>query len=238
MIENKGSDQLGLRVTAPTLRLAAVPKELELPLKVDGQQVLAGQMPEIVNLSKGAGSWRVVEAAPAGRGKRHGMQGPIGDAFNSKFLAVYGEGDQELAIAELDALRNPPGRLVIHGDFPMKPATRVTPKDLESSNLILFGTPDTNAVLKRIAGSLPKPLIEAQRDGAGAVFIYPNPENPNRYVVVWTARVLSLPDNGLSAGYILPVNLLPDCALLKAGRIVSAGHFDGDWKLKAAENGQ
>ncbi len=227
-------------IEALTLRLAGgvVPKGLELPLKVDGQQILAGQMPEIVHLSKASGSWRVVEAAPVGSGKRHGMQGPIGDAFNSKFLAVYGEGDRELAIAELDALRNPPGRLVIHGDFPMKLAARVTPKDLESFNLILFGTPASNPVLKRIAGSLPKPLVEGQREDAGAVFIYPNPENPERYVVVWNTKVLSLPDNGLSAGYILPVNLLPDYALIKAGRIVSAGHFDGDWKLKAAVNGQ
>ncbi|MCI0723115.1 MAG: hypothetical protein L0338_29760, partial [Acidobacteria bacterium] len=101
-----------------------------------------------------------------------------------------------------------------------------------------FGTPASNPVLKRIAGSLPKPLVEGQREDAGAVFIYPNPENPERYVVVWNTKVLSLPDNGLSAGYILPVNLLPDYALIKAGRIVSAGHFDGDWKLKAAVNGQ
>jgi hypothetical protein len=143
-----------------------------------------------------------------------------------------------LAIAELDALRNPPGRLVIHGDFPMKPAAKVTQKDIESSNLILFGTPATNAILKRIAGSLPKQLIEAQRGGASAVFIYPNPENPQRYVVVWPTRVLSLPENGLSAGYILPVNLLPDYALIKAGKVVSAGHFDGDWKLKTEVNGK
>ncbi len=226
-------------VEALTLRLAGavVPKGLELPLEVDGRQVLAERMPEIVHLKKASGSWRTVEAPAVGRGKRHGMQGPVGDAFNSKFLAVYGERDRELAIAELDALRNPPGRLVIHGDFPMKPAAKLTRQDIESFNLILFGTPATNAVLKRIADALPKQLIEDKRDGAGAVFIHPNPENPDRYVVVWTARVLSLPDNGLRAGYILPVNLLPDYALVKEGKLVSAGHFDGDWKLQADVNG-
>lgn len=74
-------------------------------------------------------------------GKHHDMQGPIGDAFYSRFLAVYGEGNRSLAIAELDAIRNPPGRLNIHGEFPMKPAAKVTAKDVASSNLILFGTP-------------------------------------------------------------------------------------------------
>src|SRR5205823_10851319 len=113
--------------------------------------------------------------------------GPIDDAFNSRFLAVYGsgDGDRELAIAELDAIRNPPSVLDIHGDFPMKPAGKVTPQDVESSNLILFGTPESNAVLRRIAPSLPSALMQTGDDGARSIFIYPNPENPSRYVVVW-----------------------------------------------------
>ncbi len=219
-------------IEALTLRLAGavVPKDAKLPLKIDGTDVLNGPVPAVVHLSKAPGTWRVIEAPANKAGKRHGVQGPIGDAFNSRFLAVYGEGDRDLAIAELDAVRNPPGRLVIHGDFLMKPAAKVTAEDVKSSNLILFGTPDSNAVLKRLAPKLPKPLIEAIGKDSGVVFIHPNPENPARYVVVWTAPVLSVPDNGLSAGFVLPVNLLPDYVILTKGKIVSAGHFDLDWK--------
>ena len=125
--------------------------------------------------------------------------------FNSRFLAVYGETDRELAIAELDAIRNPPGPLDIHGDFPLKPAAKVTSGDIESANLILFGTPETNAVLKRIAPGLPSELLRGD-----AIFVYPNPENPARYVVVWTAKLLSAPDHGVNAGWIMPLYLLPD----------------------------
>ena len=102
-------------------------------------------------------------------------------------------GDRDLAIAELDAVRNPPGPLDVHGDFPMKPAAKVTREDVASSNLILFGTPENNAVLKRIAPSLPAGLV-----GRGGIFIYPNPENPERYVVVWSEKLLSAADNGLA----------------------------------------
>ena len=109
-------------------------------------------------------SGRSANGSPDGRVKRHGVQGPIGDAFNSRFLAVYGDGDRDLAIAELDAIRNPPGPLDIHGDFPMKAASKVTREDIESSNLILFGTPKSNAVLKRIAESLPAELLDGASD--------------------------------------------------------------------------
>ena len=215
-----------------TLRLAdaGVPTGARMPLKVDGGEVLNGEVPAVARLSKTSGAWRIVDGPAAPGGKRHGLQGPIGDAFNSRFLAVYGEGDRDLAIAELDAVRNPPGQLVIHGDFPMKAAARVTRADIDSSNLILFGTPASNPILKRIAPSLPQTLMETIRNGDGVILIHPNPENPERYVVIWTTRLLSLPDNGLGAGFLFPVNLLPDFAVVKAGKIVEAGHFNNDWR--------
>jgi len=218
-------------IDALTLRLAGTPapKGGGAALVIDGQQVLAGPLPDTVQVSKMDGKWKT-GYAPGARAKRHGVQGPIGDAFNSRFLAVYGEGDRELAIAELDAVRNPPSPLIVHGEFPMKPASQVTREDISSANLILFGTPATNAVLKRLAPSLPAPLL---RDGARGVFIYPNPENPSRYVVVWSARILSSPDHGLRAGWIMSPNLLPDYIEVRDGKIVSGGHFDSDWNLPA-----
>jgi pimeloyl-ACP methyl ester carboxylesterase len=195
-------------------------------LVVDGREVSSGPLPDAVHLTKASGEWRIGEWPAGGLVKRHGLQGPIGDAFNSRFLAVYGEGDRDLAIAELDAIRNPPGPLDIHGDFPMKPASKVVREDVESSNLILFGTPGTNAVLKRIAGRLPAGLVKS-----GATFIYPNPENPARYVVVWTGKLLSVPEADVPhASWIMPLNLLPDYVQLRDGKIVSGGHFDSDWK--------
>jgi len=183
----------------------------------------------MVHLSKPNGKWQMGEWKSAERSKRHDLQGPIGDAFNSRFLAVYGEGDRDLAIAELDAVRNPPGPMTIHAEFPMKPATKVTREDIESSNLILFGTPDTNPVLKRIAPSLPADLLKGGPDGVRSIFIYPNPENASRYVLVWTAKLLSAPGAGLRNGWVMPVNLLPDYVLVKDGKVAAGGHFDNEW---------
>ncbi len=224
---------MGPRTSALTLRLAGavVPKNTKLPLTIDGTEVLNGPVPEVVSLSKASGTWKVVDAPANKTGKRHGVQGPVGDAFNSRFLAVYGENDRELAIAELDAVRDATDRLALHGEFPMKAAAKVTKEDIASSNLILFGTPASNPILKRLAPSLPAKLMEAAGKDGGVVFICPNPENPDRYVVVWTTKLLSLPDNGLRAGFLQPVNLLPDYVVVTGGKVESAGHFDADWKL-------
>jgi hypothetical protein len=213
-------------IGAITLRLAEspVPKDPSVALIVDGREVAKGSLEGDVHVTKQSGEWALGEWKPGGLVKRHGLQGPIGDAFNSRFLAVYGEGDRDLAIAELDAIRNPPGPLDIQGDFPMKSAAKVTAGDIEAANLILFGTPESNAVLKRIAPHLPAALLRES-----AVFIYPNPENPARTVVVWNVKLLSAPDHGINSGWIMPLNLLPDYVIVKDGRVASGGHFDNEW---------
>jgi endo-1,4-beta-xylanase len=213
-------DALTLRPTE-----GPVPEGKPLAVVVDGREVMTGEPGDVVPLSKQSGAWAVGEWKAGPVEKRHGLQGPIGDAFNARFLAAYGDADRDLAIAELDAVRNPPGPLDLHGDYPMKPASKVTREDIESSNLILFGTPETNPVLKRIAPSLPPELLRGD-----AIFIYPNPENPSRCVVVWSAKLLSAPDHGLQAGWIMPLNLLPDYVVVKDGRVASGGHFDNEWK--------
>lgn len=218
-------------IDALTLRLAEVPapKGASATVVIDGQEAFSGPFGAEIHFSKPNGQWQQGQWTSDGLAKRHGLQGPIGDAFNSRFLAVYGEGDRELAIAELDAIRNPPGPLDIHADFPMKPAAKLTSADVESANLILFGSPESNPVLKRIAPSLPPALLQD-----GSIFIYPNPENRNRYVVVWNAKLLSAADPVLRAGWIMPLNLLPDYVEVKDGKILSGGHFGNEWRTNSA----
>jgi hypothetical protein len=74
--------------------------------------------------------------------------------------------------------------------------TAVTAQDMADYNLILYGEPDDNAVIAQIAGDLPFQLsagrIQVQdrvyTDQPGKPldysFIYPNPLNPERYVLV------------------------------------------------------
>lgn len=219
-------------IDALTLRLAeaGVPADVPVALTVNGAVVSAGPLPAVAHLVQNEGKWQLA-SAPAHSGKRHGVQGPVGDAFNARFLAVYGEGDLPLARAELDAIRNPPSQLMIHGEFPLKAAARVTAEDIAGANLILFGTAKTNPLIARLAPKLPASLMTAAGEGDAVVFIYPNPENPARYVVVWTGPVLSTRlDVPLKAGWMMPISLLPDYLVVKDGKVADAGHFDRDWK--------
>ena len=107
----------------------------------------------------------------------------------------------------------------------MKPAAKVTREDIASANLILFGTPASNVVLAKLAPSLPPELTRP-----GSIAIYPNPENPDRYIVVWGAKLLSAPEPELHAGWIMPLNLLPDYVRVENGKVVEGDHFDNEWK--------
>jgi hypothetical protein len=218
-------------IDALTLRLGDCPAPKNGKLVVDGVTVLTSLPDGELHLSKAGGAWKTGEWPGSGQVKRHGLQGPIDDAFNSRFLAVYGEGARDLAVAELDALRNPPGPMDIHGDFMLKPADKVTQADVDTYNLILFGTPDNNAVLKRLAGSLPSELMKGRDDLTRSIFIYPNPENKNRYVVVWQDKVLSTAGDTLHNPWIFPICSLPDYVWVKDGKIISGGHFDSDWNI-------
>jgi hypothetical protein len=90
-------------------------------------------------------------------------------------------------------------------------ALTLTPLLAAMAQGILFGTGKTNSVLKRIAGSLPAGLLKGD-----VIFIHPNPENPSRCVVTWSAKLLSAPDPGLHAGWIMPLNMLPDYGRVRA----------------------
>jgi hypothetical protein len=215
-----------MNVDALTLRIGDSPaKGKNLVQLVDGREIAKDALPDAVHLSKQSGQWQMGEWKSEGLVKRHGLQGPIGHPFNSKFLAVYGEGDRDLAIAELDAIRNPPSAR--------------HPRRLPHEGRVYFDEAGYRVVepgavrhrekqrfLKRIK-SLPSDLLKD-----GAIFIYPNPECPSHYVAVWSGRQLSAPDPGLNSGWVMPLNLLPDYVEVKEGRVARGGQFDNDWKLR------
>lgn len=221
-------------IDALTLRLsdAGVPTDVPVAFTIDEAVVSSGALPPVIHLVQTGGRWQMA-AAPVHAGKRHGMHGPLGDAFNARFLAVYGENDLGLARAELDAIRNPPSQLMVHGEYPLKAANKVTAEDIANSHLILFGNAKTNPHIARLSSKLPGALMAAAEKGSAVVFIHPNPENPARYVVIWTGPVLSAKlDVPLKAGWMMPLHLLPDYVVATDGKIVQAGHFDRDWQME------
>jgi dienelactone hydrolase len=188
--------------------------------------------------------------------KRPGVQGPIDDAFMEPFIVVRPTGKSSNKAtsawvqAEMDrAIRQ--WRAQFRGDARVKDDTAITDDDIASANLILWGDPQSNSVIKRIADKLPihwqGDNIMVGRDKYPAadhvpVLIYPNPLNPKRYVVLnsgFTFREADLQSNARQ------VPRLPDWAIIdvrtpadanQPGKIVAADFFGEKWEIARGGN--
>jgi dienelactone hydrolase len=223
---------------------------------IDGQRVTVdGPLSDrswSAHLRRTAGRWAATkDDAASGLRKRHGLQGPIDDAFLDSFLFVRptGKANSEAvgkwAEAELTrAIAR--WRATFRGEARVKDDRDVTDADIAASNLVLWGDPGSNSVMARIAGELPIAWSEAAvavgaaRYAAAthaAILIYPNPLNPKRYVVLnsgFTFREVANANNARQHPY------LPDYAVVDVstppdertpGKIVTAGFFDERWRL-------
>lgn len=198
------------------------------------------------------GKWAVAEPGPAGAlRKRHGLQGPIDDAFLDRFLMVRPTGkpmnevvgqfaDREMKHAVTHWRQQFRGEALIRDD------TAITGADIADSNLVLWGDPASNAFLAKIADKLP---IKWTKDGVVVgtetfkaethvpVLIYPNPLNPRKYVVLnsgFTFREYDYLNNARQ------VPKLPDWAVVDVstppssrwpGKVVAADFFTDRWEL-------
>jgi pimeloyl-ACP methyl ester carboxylesterase len=195
--------------------------------------------------------WTSVPGADTQFRKRHGLQGPIDDAFMDRFLMVRPTGKSiNPAIGKWVAGEMTHAvdhwRKQFRGELQPKDDTAVTDADIASSNLILWGDPSSNALTAKIAGQLPirwtpdGVLVGKQPfalDHHVPVLIYPNPLNPAKYVVLnsgFTFREYDYLNNARQ------VPKLPDWAILDVSQppttrtpagIVAAGFFDEGWRL-------
>ena len=222
---------------------------------VDGQKVRApapmSDRSWTAHFKKDGGQWAAAESAGLS-GKHHGLQGPIDDAFLDRFVMVTPTGtplvpaiagwvasEQTRAITEW--------RRHLRGEALVRTDSELTDAEIASSNLVLWGDPGSNRVLARIAAKLPVQwtadalVVATERYPAGThapVLIYPNPLNPKKYVVInsgVTFREFDYTNNARQ------IPKLPDWAVVDIttppndrypGKIVTAGFFDEDWKLK------
>ncbi|MFP6854294.1 MAG: prolyl oligopeptidase family serine peptidase, partial [Opitutales bacterium] len=143
------------------------------------------------------GEWKLGSPEPGLR-KKHGLQGPIDDAFLSRFLVVTPDGtsgnekiDQWVEF-EIDHLKKR-WRELFRGDLPVKKASEITEADRVASHLVLWGTPGSNQLIAEIADKLPVTWkddeVVAGKQSFSAkkhlpVLIYPNPLNPRKYIVI------------------------------------------------------
>jgi hypothetical protein len=254
-------------------------------LKADWQQESNGRSIRIAKLdskwqvqpAQGQGQTKgqgpaTVQGQVQGLVKRHGLQGPIDDAFMSPFLFVVPdqaaqESATETAVDrwarhELDhAMQG--WRRHFRGDAVVRKVSELTPSDIADKNLILFGTPMSHPLIAKIAQQLPiqwrddnivlRRMRVKDREATEETFdatktavamIYPNPLNPERYVVLnsgFTFREFAYLNNARQ------IAMLPDWALIdaeqgadsqKAGLVRAAGFFDEKWEFQPVPAGE
>lgn len=184
--------------------------------------------------------------------KRHGLQGPIDDAFMDRFIMVRPTGKPhhdkvgQWVTTELEhAVMH--WRQQFRGEAIVKNDADLSSTDIATSNLILWGDPSSNKVLSEIAGKLPivwnGTEVKVGRHSFAAehhvpVLVYPNPLNPKKYVVLnsgFTFREYDYLNNARQ------VPKLPDWTILdlrqpptsqRPAGIAAAGFFGEAWELR------
>ena len=205
-----------------------------------------------LRLSRRDGEWTVFREGQQhdDLAKRPGLQGPVDDAFLSSFVFVAPS--EECRDAQLnDWVTDELNHAMLHwrkhfrGDVRQVRDGDVTEDMIENSNLILFGDPSSNSVIRKIADRLPfkwtNDSIELgkkqfDRPGHAVIGIYPNPLNPKRYIVLnsgFTFREYDYLNNARQTPK------LPDWAIVDVtrganfrdpGKIKAAGFFDESWQ--------
>ena len=199
---------------------------------------------DAASFMKDGGDWVNRRYTPGLTSKRAGAEGPLYAAVSSNHVYVYGTGgnpsreelaarrDQAAAAADWSGMG---GRIMV---FPRVMADReIRQSDYETSNLILFGTRETNSVIEKYADRLPMHLDPAAAD-FGLVYIFPM---NNHYIVVnsglswWTPPTKAQVQTGydFSGFKIEALKKLFDFILFRVGpdNAVASGYFDNSWKL-------
>lgn len=185
--------------------------------------------------------------------KRPHLQGPIDDAFMDSFVMVRPTG-QPLNAAVGQWAKTELTEAAFHwrryfrGEPRVKDDSAITDDDIKNSNLVLWGDPSSNKLLARIADKLPIKWNAKEIKVGGKsydatrhapAFIFPNPLNPSRYVVINSG--FTFPQYaGASNSQQTPK--LPDWAILDlsvplADRalgkgVVAADFFGEKWEVK------
>ena len=250
-VKTHGVEAFSIQMFPGTCPLQGTPTVI-----IDDDPVAAGLLPSDrsweVSFVKEEKGWAVGSPAK-GLAKRPQLQGPIDDGFMDRFVMVRPTGaplndkvgswtKKEMAHA-VDLWRKQ-----FRGDARVIDDTAVSDADIASTNLVLWGDPSSNAVLKKIADKLPikwsadgvrlgKDGKQFTADNHVVAMIYPNPLNPDKYIVLnsgFTFREYDYLNNARQ------IPKLPDWAILDVNQpttsrrpagIADAAFFGERWEL-------
>lgn len=202
-----------------------------------------------LSMSLAAGKWIAGSIQKNAGTKQKGIEGPLSEAFSNRHIYVYGTGgnatpeevNQRRLIAEEAAnwsqYRNAfLGRVMF---FPRVVADyEVRPSDLESCNLILFGTKETNSLIQKYSDRLPLQLQPTATATHGLFYIFPI---DGHYVAIssgipwWTGQ--SAQGFRWMPAAALRLQDFKDFLLFKetSTSIVAEGNFNSQWKVQDSE---
>jgi pimeloyl-ACP methyl ester carboxylesterase len=250
-IEISSSNVVALSIDLPSGQ-SALPPGGSLTVTIDGSSLnVPGPSTDRslrISLAKRKGAWTTEFPDVAHLVKRHGLQGPIDDAFLDRFIMVEPTGKalvpatgEWLETAHAKALTD--WRIQFRGNALTKKDRDVTEEDIASSHLVLWGDPGSNSILDRIIGELPLSWDRESVSLAGRtasaqnhvpMMIFPNPLNPDRYVVLNSGFTFDAPISSSNADQTAK---LPDYAIVNIHanrhaeeRFATAGFFNEEWK--------
>jgi hypothetical protein len=198
-----------------------------------------------------AGGWESDSGEDRSLRKRPGLQGPIDDAFCDTFLFVMPSGKSANPLVEQwirDEAEHAMNEWRRHfrGDIRVVQDVDLEEAEIRNGNLVAFGDLQSNAFLAKVAARLPvnwddKEIRVANKsftaDQHVVAMIYPNPANPQRYLVInsgFTFREYAYLNNARQ------IAMLPDWAVIDIsaganavlpGKISGAGFFNESWEI-------
>jgi dienelactone hydrolase len=253
MVEPKNITRFAIRppaLQAASAKLTIGRSEVSLPRR-------QANAPGAIVIERKDGRWQYQGELDeiALSGKRPGLQGPIDDAFATRFVCVRGTGKPQnaaagdWAAASLNRFADE-WRRHYRGYLPVKDDTEVTEDDIRNSNLVLFGDPGSNRWIGEILPKLPLAWTSSEirvgdeRYAAaeyGLQLIFPNPlpGAAERYVVFNSGHTYH--DAELRLSYMV-FPRVGDWAVVKVGdnspgrpdgavaeTVVQSGFFDEAW---------
>ena len=207
------------------------------------------------SLVKTDGKWRLGTRPTSGLHKTPGLQGPIDDAFMDSFMIVRPTGTAfnaavgKWTAGEADRAIHD-WRESFRGEARVKKDSEINDADIAAHNLVLFGDPSSNAILKRIAARLPIKWTATSvtvgdkiypADSSVPLMVFPNPLNPKKYVVLNSGFTFHDLDNNDKMNPKLPDWAVVDITKpgdinLPTAAVGPVGFFDETWKLQGPAN--
>ena len=235
----------GLKLERPARHVAS---DAPLRLTID-QSSLTFAPTEPLEVFRDGAAWKK-GAPPATPLNKHAhLEGAIRDAYLERVAFVWGSRDPATARANREVAEWL-ARLRYGADlaYPVLPDSDADARLESERALLLVGSPRDHRLLAELEQKLPVRVAadgltlgaaSFRGDEVGAIYVYPNPRSPGRYVVAVTATTARGIWRALSLPQLLPDFVVFDAGLapaagqqvLGAASVLAAGFFENDWSV-------